>query len=124
MIANCQSCHRPFWRYRRDYPPKGFCSLPCFAVGRKSGPPEAPPIRPEAVLFNMRAHRRSDHGTTSILGWFPDCPLCEELETDYAASLEYHWRVASEQIAEQAKARWAYETGMQESTVLTAVGDS
>jgi hypothetical protein len=111
MIANCRSCHHAFWRYRRDWPPAGFCCLPCFETGPKpkEAPQDAPPAFPAAVLLEMRAHRVYAHNTTSILGWFEGCSRCEELETDYAASLEFHYRAANEQIAEEAKERWVYQ---------------
>ena len=33
MISLCHSCHTNYWRYRRDHPPRGYCSYPCFVAG-------------------------------------------------------------------------------------------
>jgi hypothetical protein len=73
MICTCQTCKRPFWRFRRDYPPRGVCSLPCFH-DRRIDYDENPPDLPR----------------DSILIW-PNCESCEELQTEYAESLNFHY---------------------------------
>jgi len=111
MIATCRSCHQAFWRYRRDHPPSGFCSLSCHAAGpTKPKRDDVLPPKPDVVLANMVRHRLYFHFTTSLLGWYADCATCEELETDYAASLEYHWETASKELVADANYRWAQQT--------------
>jgi hypothetical protein len=103
MICNCQHCHHSFWRYRRDHPPKSFCSVPCFNAGpvaRKSAAAElVVPPRPETVLADFRSHRLLAHACSNILSWVPDCSLCNEFEADYAASLEYWFSAYTAELA-------------------------
>lgn len=86
MISTCSHCRVPYWRYRGDFPPKGYCSLVCHdARGRREKPVE----RPEtvaAVLDEVRRHRLEVHGTHDALTWF-DCPMCELLEARYARTI-------------------------------------
>jgi hypothetical protein len=104
MICACQSCHVNFWRYRRDWPPPGFCSLPCMEVGpKKLAPP--PPILPEDVLIQIRVHRWDIHATSSILTQY-ECSRCEELEAEYAEAITYHVsRITSEILSASEKLR-------------------
>jgi len=103
MIAHCRHCHNAFWRYRRDYPPKGFCSVPCAQAGPAHITDAAAlaivPPRPETVLINFRTHRKLAHDGASILHWFPDCAACNELDADYAASLAYWISESSAELA-------------------------
>lgn len=98
MIALCKHSHNPFWRYRRDHPPKGFCSLPCHD---EHGKPKEEPIPPEphVIVRRMREHNRLIHNVDSaLLEWH--CPACERLEAEYAASIEHHsQRLAREMVA-------------------------
>jgi len=108
MICTCKHCEKPFWRYRRDFPPHGFCSLPCYELGpaKAEQRKERPPI-PEVVLEQMRNHRFYHHGTASILGIY-DCRQCDELEADYAESLSYHYREATTELVNKGKQDWEY----------------
>lgn len=95
MIRTCRFCKRPYWRYRRDYPPRFFCSLPCFEASRVEGDGVAIPQLPAVILAAMREHRLQVHGTTSPLCWY-SCKRCEQLEGDYAASLQWHYNCTAE----------------------------
>jgi hypothetical protein len=113
MICTCQSCHAPFWRYRRDWPPPGFCSYPCMEVGPKKLAAPAPRL-PEDVLALMRKHRLDEHAiysaatrewTYSMLS-VHNCDRCEELEAEYAEAITYHVsRITSEILSESEKLR-------------------
>jgi hypothetical protein len=97
MIATCLHCHAPYWRYRRDHPPAGFCSNPHAAAGAKRKPGHTP-VLPEEILREMRHHRFEAHMTTSPLTWH-NCERCDELEGAYAESLMYHVSRISAEIA-------------------------
>jgi hypothetical protein len=96
MIAECRHYHRPYWRYRADHPPAGFCSVPHRAKGatRKS---IAPPRAPAELIRIMREHRAlrhwepnaSRHREANASSW-PDCETCDQMEAEYAAALSYH----------------------------------
>jgi hypothetical protein len=97
VIAQCKYCRAPFWRYRRDHPPAGFCSLPCHDERRKPKL-EPPPPEPHVVIRRMREHNRLIHNVDSpLLEW--DCASCRKLEAEYAASIDYHsQRLAREMV--------------------------
>lgn len=104
MICTCLSCHLPFWRYRRNWPPPGFCSLPCLEVGPKKLP-TPPPELPEEILREMKRHRWEVHDTASMLAFF-DCPRCDELEQQYGEAISYHVsRITGEIVSESEKLR-------------------
>jgi hypothetical protein len=106
MICTCGSCKQAFWRYRRDWPPKGYCSLPCSEAGPQNSAFTGVPALPSVILAEMKTHRSFVHETTSPLGWF-DCQTCGDLEERYAASLEYHYRSVTAAIVADAENRWA-----------------
>lgn len=85
-VQRCSSCDTPYWRYRGDFPPKGYCSGTCYEArkSRKTSAPEPP----EAALKMLMAHLLTVHGCTSVLQWF-DCPECDRLEAMYANALDY-----------------------------------
>lgn len=97
MICTCQTCKRPFWRYRRDFPPPGVCSIPCFH-DRRIDEDEKPPELPHVVLRRLRQHLTLIHDSDSMLIW-PNCDSCEELQEEYAASLNYHYDRVTAEIA-------------------------
>ncbi len=101
-INCCQNCGNHFWRYRRDHPPKGFCSLPC-ADGLK--PAGEISIWPRAALQQMHRHLLAVHGTNSVLQWF-DCDECDRLQAQYAASLAFYVTDVTAEIHKAAKPSW------------------
>lgn len=94
MIRVCRLCKRPYWRYTLDYPPPPYCSVPCWEARKAQLQSVVTPQLPAVVLAAMRDHRLNIHGTTSTLVWY-DCERCEQLEADYAASLQWHQDRAS-----------------------------
>ena len=85
-IANCKRCKVPYWRYRRDFPPSGYCSLPCAELGPVRKDP--PPPKPDTALSELRAHRITMHRDPFYLQWY-DCTECERLEGIYMEALGY-----------------------------------
>lgn len=103
MIPACRHCCQHYWRYRRDFPPSGFCSLLCaeaFRTKRYIGEESDPGI-PAAILELIYSHRRVIHQTDSVLTWF-DCDHCERLEEQYGRSLEWHTNKITAEIAQAA----------------------
>jgi hypothetical protein len=88
MIVKCRNCERDFWRYRRDHPPRGFCSQPCHDM-YVFPEPERAPQTPQQVMLAIRRHRRDAHGVDSALPYF-DCAVCDELEGLYAGALGHY----------------------------------
>ena len=88
MIATCRHCLCGYWRYRRDHPPSGYCSIPHAELGphKKQGAPK--PDKPDICLFNFRAHRISVHRDRSFLQDY-ECPECETLQGLYVESMSY-----------------------------------
>jgi hypothetical protein len=82
MIGVCRACKSTYWRYRKDHPPSGYCSVPCHDGATT---PPAPPD-PHIVLALLRSHMRGTHQTNSLLIW-PDCACCEALQARYAEAL-------------------------------------
>lgn len=97
MIATCQHCHADYWRYRRDHPPPGYCTVPHYYAGpareRKPKPP-----RPEWIHGAIREHERAEHRSPQAAPWAPEqpeikwweCEICLELDALLAESLAYH----------------------------------
>ena len=103
MISLCHSCHTNYWRYRKDHPPRGFCSYPCYVAGPQKVKPPAP-LLPAQVLELMKTHRGHVHNTDSILQFF-DCEICESLEEQYAESIQYYVSVITAEICAEAQRR-------------------
>lgn len=101
-VQNCGHCKTPYWRFRGDHPPKGFCSTPCHDL-KKAGKKEERPQLPENALRAMMAHRAEKHGSSDVLGWY-DCSECENLEKAYSESLEWHYDRITREIVGQARA--------------------
>jgi len=101
-VCKCGNCGLYFWRFRRDWPPKGMCSFACNEQSKKLEP-KTPPDQPQNILLVMYAHRRLAHNSSSILAWFPDCEECERLEASYSGSLQYHYAEEFRKIAENAR---------------------
>ena len=97
MICTCEVCKQPFWRYRRDFPPRGVCSLCCFH-DRQNDHDEQPLELPHALLRRLRQHISMRHHSTSILIW-PDCEECEAIPAQYAESLNFHFDRVTADIA-------------------------
>ena len=87
-ISDCRHCKRPYWRYRRDFPPAGYCSLPHSELGPAKKKHELPPRKPDAVLFEYRAHRISEHRDRHFLQDY-ECDECERMQGEYAESMNY-----------------------------------
>lgn len=106
MITQCQNpdCKRFFWRWRKDHPPKGHCSVSCYEDHRPKK--SLRPDKPANILHSMYRHRADVHLSTSILAWF-DCAECERLEGIYRESLDWHTAKVSEEIALNARSREA-----------------
>lgn len=89
MISTCKHCEKTYWRFRGDHPPSGYCSIPHFEAGpAKKQKAEPPPAKPDAVLFQYRAHRISVHRDRSFLQDY-ECEECEKLQAIYADSMNY-----------------------------------
>lgn len=90
MITRCRHCDVHFWRYRRDHPPRSFCSVACHDAHAEGKPAHAPDL-PQDILAEMYRHRQFTHGMDrrSILTWF-DCETCERLEERYNLSLAFY----------------------------------
>jgi hypothetical protein len=88
MITHCRHCDVYYWRYRRDHPPRSFCSVACHDA-HAEGKPAHVPEPPQDILAEMVRHRGFTHGTDSILKWF-DCEACERLEERYNLSLAFY----------------------------------
>lgn len=96
MIPSCRNCGKRYWRYRREFPPSGFCSLPCFEASRvRKGPP--PVMNASDALTEIRLHRSKIHNTRDLVRWWEGCQECDRLEERYAALL----RVEAAQLNER-----------------------
>ena len=104
MICTCQFCKQPFWRYRRDWPPKGFCSWPCSLTPAE--PIVTVPELPGVILHKLRQHHSFAHSESSILSW-PDCETCEQIERDYNESLNFHFQQAQAAVYAAANSKGA-----------------
>ena len=99
-IAVCSNskCKRAYWRYRKDHPPKRFCSVVCSQARRQVEEVEAP----AKILQKVYAHRLLAHGSSDILMYW-GCEICDELDTEYRDSLAIHNARISRDIAQDAK---------------------
>lgn len=85
MIPLCRRCGRRYWRYKRDHPPSGYCSVSC---ATKQGRLEAPEqVNASDVLAKIRLHRSQVHNTRELVRWWDGCATCEILEMQYVAML-------------------------------------
>jgi hypothetical protein len=116
MIATCQHCHSPFWRYRKDHPHAGFCSVPHAELG-PTKPPKPVPLSPAELVAMMREHRIEEHDSTSLLMEF-NCQRCDELEEAYAASLLFHTSMISRDVAKEAEKRARFASREAEQQLL------
>ena len=91
MISQCKNpdCGRPYWRYRADFPPRGFCSVTCKDVHARRHPPYEPERIPGFFVSLIKEHLERAHHTSDINSWF-QCSECERLAAAYAASLSQH----------------------------------
>lgn len=88
-IPTCRHCKKTYWRYRSDHPPAGYCQVRCAEAGpAKKQKGEPPPAKPDAVLFEYRAHRISAHRDRHFLQDY-ECEECERLQGVYAESMNY-----------------------------------
>jgi len=77
-VQICRHCALPYWRYRGDHPPKGFCSTPHRDQHTEQRRPK------------IKDHNRLIHDAdSSMIAW--DCKACERLQTEYAESLTFHF---------------------------------
>ena len=81
----CPTCHRAYWRFRGDWPPRGYCSQACWQ-GRNKRKVKSPPESPAVVLEDYKQHRLTVHATHDIVTWI-DCEVCERFEERYAVSM-------------------------------------
>lgn len=102
-VCGNPDCKLPYWRYRKDHPPSGYCSVPCHDHHRESKASHAAE-NPQVVLLRMMEHRRIKHNTDSVLTWF-DCEECEILEGRYSQSLEWGYAAVTRDIALAARRR-------------------
>ena len=88
-IAECRHCKTTYWRFRRDHPPSGYCSLPHAELGpAKKKPMEPAPPKPDIVLFEYRSHRITEHRDRYFIQDHK-CEECDRLEAIYADSMGY-----------------------------------
>lgn len=78
----------PYWKYRRDHPPAGYCSLPHAELGPAKKVLNPPPAKPDVVLFEYRAHRISIHRDRYFLQDY-DCSECERIQGVYLESMAF-----------------------------------
>jgi len=103
-IQLCSHCKSPYWRFRGDHPPKGFCQVSC-RDEKLAGKKQPIPPLPENALRSIMEHRRERHQCTDILMWF-ECVECEALEKVYAEAIEYHYdRITRELVGAGRKAK-------------------
>lgn len=89
-IPTCRHCKRTYWRYRSDFPPAGYCSLPHAELGpakRERGAPK--PLKPNIVLDRFRFHRIAAHGDRFFLQDYDDCADCDSFRALYVESMAY-----------------------------------
>ncbi len=86
-ISECRHCHTAYWRYRKDHPPRGYCSTPHADAGPAKKREPKPP-KPDVALFEYRAHRITEHRDPHYLQWY-DCRECERMEQIYSDSMAY-----------------------------------
>lgn len=87
-IVKCRHCAAMYWRYRRDFPPPHFCSVPCKENHSEQTRSVPPPELPVAIVRAIKDHNRLFHGADSaLIDW--DCSRCQKLQEEYAASLNY-----------------------------------
>lgn len=101
-VPLCSRCKSHYWRFNASHPPPGYCSLFCYDNRKAKSKPPAPPA-PHSILSRMYDHRRTIHGSPDILPWY-DCKICDELEKEYYASLEWHSAAAYQAMAEERSA--------------------
>jgi hypothetical protein len=77
QVKRCRTCRQFYWRYRRDAPPPGYCSLNCRAGIKPLTREEEAALN---VLLEIHAHRLKAHQGSSALEWFADCQECQALE--------------------------------------------
>ena len=99
-VSDCSHCGNPYWRFRRDHPPSGYCSVTCFEARRSGKKKPEPPALPQDVLMLMYRHRLQIHNSTSILADF-DCEECERMEGVYAESLSWHQMKAERELRQE-----------------------
>jgi hypothetical protein len=91
LIGKCRHCDASYWRFRKDHPPSGFCSLPCSErhAGQKPKQDVAPDT-PDLVMRRLKDHNRLFHNAeSSMIAW--NCKACDRLQEEYAESLTYHF---------------------------------
>lgn len=89
MIPLCRHCRRRCWRFNREHPPAGFCSVTCAenARPRKAPASEEPKMNASDLLALIKQHRLAVHNTRDLQRWWHGCPNCDRLEAHYAELL-------------------------------------
>ena len=82
---HCPTCHRAYWRFRGDWPPRGYCSQDCY-LNRRRKKVRTIPETAAAVLDAFKEHRVLAHATRDLHQWF-DCEVCDRFEERYAVSM-------------------------------------
>lgn len=82
----CPTCKQSYWRYRGDWPPRGYCSEACYEGRTKRKAKPTPPETSASVLESFREHRISAHQCVDVITWF-DCEVCDRFEERYAVSM-------------------------------------
>ena len=79
MVARCSNiqCHRVYWRYRGDFPPRGYCSTLCHDTRRRRADHSGESL--PCVIAAIQRHRWEAHATRDPDAWF-DCGECARLE--------------------------------------------
>jgi hypothetical protein len=86
-VCVCRECGNAFPRYRRDHPPKGFCSVACHDEHAKAHPPYTPGRIPLFVVSLIKEHLDKMHHTADVNAWFDGCVECDRLQASYAQAL-------------------------------------
>jgi len=100
-VQLCAHCKLPYWRFRGDHPPKGYCQVSCYEA-KKAGRSDNTPPLPENALRAIVEHRTVMHGSPDILARY-ECERCEELEVKYAESIEWHVDRITREIVSEAR---------------------
>lgn len=87
-IADCRHCKRSYWRFRKEFPPAGYCCDLHAELGPAKKPPAPKPPKPDAALFDLRAHRITIHRDRFFLQWYK-CDECDRLEAVYSEAMAY-----------------------------------
>jgi hypothetical protein len=86
-VCSNPDCARPFPRFRRDFPPPGFCSVECKEQHQRRHQNYDTGRVPQFFVSLLKDHLETKHHTADLTAWFDGCAECEQLAARYAESL-------------------------------------